>query len=533
MLVACLVPAAGKVTCEDSPTGECSKMASRGFCEYAKQRMHRLCPATCNFCNSAPQCRRVNKTALVSDPHGIRTTADRMLRDYPELGPTALSHDPPVIKFDSFVSAQEAARIIAVCEPRLSPQPLVGANDLRHRVASMCTCDFAACVENSTVNTLFARILAVTNSPAANTEHIQIVRYTPGGYFRSHHDMAGLPHVPQGSRLWSVLVYLSAPDKGGGTRFTDLGISVQPALGTAIVWPSMSDADPSVPELRSHHEGLHVTAGTKWILNLRINQHSYFGPLIRGCRYDKQPKFSIEYLHNSLPFYHAARHAAGMAAAPVPLCDGVAFEGLTSHRPRLVMYDRLGSACDARPSYCCLVGFARNAYKSGASTVDSELKNEIQAPVRKWLHPYEITSEPEHTPQQAVMTAAAAAEDRQEGIAHREEWMHFSYDITSEPGYTPPQQEVVVAADDDDEDGQEPQEAAATRDESTFAAKPSPEGFGFVTGDTFGNETDAWEVSPQAAGRKVASARNEGLPDDEPYTMQAALVDDHWHFNLV
>ena len=527
MLVACLLPAAGKTSpCEDSPTAECSKMASRGLCEYAEQRMRRLCRATCNFCDSDPQCRRVNKTALVSAPHDIRGATNRMLRDFPSLGPAALSHDPPVLTFERFVSAQEAARLIAICEPRLSPQPVVGTNDLRHRVASMCTCDFAACAENATVSAVFARILAVTNSPAANTEQIQIVRYTPGGYFRSHHDMAGLPHVPQGSRLWSVLLYLSAPGEGGGTRFTDLGISVQPALGTAIIWPSMSDADPSVPELRTHHEGLHVTAGTKWILNLRINQHSYFGPIMRGCRYDKQPTFSIEYLHNSLPFYHAARHAAGMAAIPAPLCEGVAYEGLTSHRPRLVMYDRLGSACDAKPSYCCLVGFARSSYESDAAHIDPALKHEMQAPVRKWLRPYEITFEPDHTPQQDVTAAAEEQEDVMEELSS------FSYDITSEPGYTP-QQDVAVTSDDDDEDVQEEQEAAGTRDERLFAANVPFPGIGFGAADTFGNETDAWEVSPQGAGRKLAPVGNEGLPDEEPYTMQAALVDDHWQFNLV
>ena len=52
------------------------------------------------------------------------------------------------------------------------------------------------------------------------------------------------PTLPaQGVRLYTFFVYLSDVEEGGGTRFTELGITVQPKLGRGILWPSVFDKD--------------------------------------------------------------------------------------------------------------------------------------------------------------------------------------------------------------------------------------------------------------------------------------------------
>jgi len=47
----------------------------------------------------------------------------------------------------------------------------------------------------------------------------------------------------QGVRVYTFFVYLSDVEEGGGTKFNDLGITVTPKLGRAVLWPSVKDHD--------------------------------------------------------------------------------------------------------------------------------------------------------------------------------------------------------------------------------------------------------------------------------------------------
>lgn len=306
--------------------------------------MQSTCPSSCNFCLLADDdpCRRVNETTVAKEPGSIVGAFDAMRTSFPDLEPTVLSKDPPVQKFGRFVSASDARRLIALCEPRLASST-VGVDDAqkhaqtRQRTSSTCWCSFPGCVDDDAVQRLLARVSEVTGTPAVNAESLQMVRYHVGEYYASHHDMAALPHTPQGARLFTLMVYLNNVAAGGATRFTDLDFEVTPSRGAALLWSSLSDADPTVPELRTHHEARPVLRGVKWIANVWIHQHSFMEPLRRGCTRAMEWTYSIEYFYNSLRFYHAAREARGLL--PPPKCDGMA---------------TAASAC-AKPSYCCLV----------------------------------------------------------------------------------------------------------------------------------------------------------------------------------
>ena len=49
-----------------------------------------------------------------------------------------------------------------------------------------------------------------------------------------------------------------------GTKFNDLGITVEARQGRALLWPSLMDQNVSLPELRTHHEALPVEKGIKY-----------------------------------------------------------------------------------------------------------------------------------------------------------------------------------------------------------------------------------------------------------------------------
>jgi prolyl 4-hydroxylase len=62
-------------------------------------------------------------------------------------------------------------------------------------------------------------------------------------------------------------MYLSDVDAGGGTDFPDLGITVMPKKGRALLWPSVYDAQPMKDDARTRHQALPVEAGTKFAAN--------------------------------------------------------------------------------------------------------------------------------------------------------------------------------------------------------------------------------------------------------------------------
>jgi prolyl 4-hydroxylase len=60
-----------------------------------------------------------------------------------------------------------------------------------------------------------------------------------------------------------MFLYLSEVD-GGGTHFPLLDITVQPKLGSAVLWPSVRDDEPEKKDFRTDHEALEVINGVKY-----------------------------------------------------------------------------------------------------------------------------------------------------------------------------------------------------------------------------------------------------------------------------
>jgi predicted 2-oxoglutarate/Fe(II)-dependent dioxygenase YbiX len=85
------------------------------------------------------------------------------------------------------------------------------------------------------------------------TQHsaTQVVRYVPGDYYRDHIDV--IEEEPY--RYFSIVCYLNEEFEGGRTTFPNLGHSVAPCRGKAIVFPStyLHRAEP-------------VTSGEKYVL---------------------------------------------------------------------------------------------------------------------------------------------------------------------------------------------------------------------------------------------------------------------------
>ena len=101
---------------------------------------------------------------------------------------------------------------------------------------------------------------------------------------KRHHDFVPF-HLEryQGPRLITAFLYLNDVEEGGGTRFNELGITVQPKTGRAVLWPSVLDHDPDAKEWRTDHEALPVIKGVKYAANAWIHARSFKEVFKTGC----------------------------------------------------------------------------------------------------------------------------------------------------------------------------------------------------------------------------------------------------------
>lgn len=81
----------------------------------------------------------------------------------------------------------------------------------------------------------------------------------------------------------TVFLYLNDVEEGGGTHFSQLGITVQPKRGRVVVWPSVHDSNPSKKDPRTHHEALPVKKGIKYGANAWIHARDFKAAYDAGC----------------------------------------------------------------------------------------------------------------------------------------------------------------------------------------------------------------------------------------------------------
>jgi len=124
----------------------------------------------------------------------------------------------------------------------------------------------------------------VMGIPPENNEDFQILKYELGQFYNTHHDY--IPHQKSnqcGPRIFTFYLYLSDVESGGGTNFPDLGITVEPKKGRALLWPSIMNAEPMIQDGRTRHQALPVEKGLKFGANAWVHMFDYQAPQAIGC----------------------------------------------------------------------------------------------------------------------------------------------------------------------------------------------------------------------------------------------------------
>nr|XP_054766925.1 uncharacterized protein LOC129274093 [Lytechinus pictus] len=151
------------------------------------------------------------------------------------------------------------------------------------------------------------RVSQATGLKQSNGGKFQVTSYPEGIGYKTHTDCT-LGNQDKRDRFATILVYLQDVEEGGETKFPELGISVKPKRGQAIIWNNMNSNGECEPI--SVHEAAQVRKGHKYIIQ-RWYYYQSFAYLGRRApepalpaRAPGQPRVSCdEYEHGSCRWY--------------------------------------------------------------------------------------------------------------------------------------------------------------------------------------------------------------------------------------
>ncbi|MBC7435746.1 MAG: 2OG-Fe(II) oxygenase [Bdellovibrionales bacterium] len=178
--------------------------------------------------------------------------------------------NPRIVVFGNVLSDEECDALIALAKPRLARSLTVETKTGGEELNADRTSDgmFFQRGEHELVQRIEARLARLVNWPEENGEGLQILHYTAGAQYKPHYDYfdpneLGTPTILKrgGQRVATIVMYLSEPEKGGGTVFPDIHMEVAPKKGNAVFF----SYERPHPSTRTLHGGSPVVAGEKWV----------------------------------------------------------------------------------------------------------------------------------------------------------------------------------------------------------------------------------------------------------------------------
>mmetsp|Transcript_52254 Transcript_52254/g.79322 ORF Transcript_52254/g.79322 Transcript_52254/m.79322 type:complete len:197 (-) Transcript_52254:195-785(-) len=140
------------------------------------------------------------------------------------------------------------------------------------------------CYKDELAEAVMYRLSNLTGIPDQNSEYLQLLRYQTGQFYKTHHDYIDIHQRRQsGPRIATFYLYLNEVEEGGGTNFDQLGITVMPKRGRAVLWPSVLDDQPHVKDGRTTHQALPVEKGVKYGANAWFHQRDFKTPNKENC----------------------------------------------------------------------------------------------------------------------------------------------------------------------------------------------------------------------------------------------------------
>ena len=297
-----------KTSCKDiSSKADCLSWKQFGHCEKSPSYMIQYCALTCEVCdlvNPEVRCKQFYSNPRVFKNDEMDNMFNDLVHSYSQScnnknddetcnnvnntsGLTVISRDPWVVTIDNFITSEEADTIISIPLPSAWIQStaagayqadgLIKREISEIRTSKNAWCQ-AGCDDHPTVQSVMSRMSNTIKVPISNFEHMQILKYDPGQFYRGHHDYIHSPPAIEeaiGPRIITFFLYLSNVTSGGETYFNTLNITVAPSKGKALIWANTISKDPNVKDIRTFHEAKDVIEGIKYGANIWIHQKDF------------------------------------------------------------------------------------------------------------------------------------------------------------------------------------------------------------------------------------------------------------------
>ena len=124
--------------------------------------------------------------------------------------------------------------------------------------------------EDPTIKNVIESCISITDRPLRNCEKLQVLKYTPGGFYKPHQDAY---RNDKNMRMHTCIIALNDDYEGGETVFPNIGKNYKLNKGDMLFFDTMDDWGMMTP--KALHGGKPVISGEKWICNLWIRTYPY------------------------------------------------------------------------------------------------------------------------------------------------------------------------------------------------------------------------------------------------------------------
>ena len=175
-------------------------------------------------------------------------------------------HEPRV--FRNFLPHEACEHIIKQATPKLQPSVVSMEKKLDNSVRKSETAWLGS--DDPVVKSIMEKCVSKTDRPIKNCETLQVLKYTPGGFYKPHQDAFA---DEKNMRMHTCIIALNDDYEGGETDFPNLGKKYKLNKGDMLLFDTTDDWGKITP--KAVHGGSTVLTGEKWICNLWIHTYPY------------------------------------------------------------------------------------------------------------------------------------------------------------------------------------------------------------------------------------------------------------------
>ena len=121
------------------------------------------------------------------------------------------------------------------------------------------------------VRRVMEKCVSLTDRPLTNCEHLQVLRYKPGGHYKPHQDT--FDDMKGNKRMYTIILALNDDYEEGETEFPNLKKKYKLKAGDALFFHTLDNYE--LKTSKALHGGRPVKSGEKWICNLWVHKYPY------------------------------------------------------------------------------------------------------------------------------------------------------------------------------------------------------------------------------------------------------------------